>query len=75
MEEYSEKPQLQRSVTFHQNSVAIVRGVYCACVVSLFVYYPQIFVELFQANAPFESFRDHRGIRAHNIDLASLQDG
>lgn len=75
LKDYTEVLQLQRSVAFHQNSVAIVRGVYCACVISLFVHYPQIFIKLFQANAPFDSSRDHRGIRANNFDLAVSQDG
>ena len=70
MKEYTEESQLPRSVAFHQNSVVIFRGVYCACVVSLSVHYPQIFIELLQANTPFDSCRDDRGTRANNIDLA-----
>lgn len=74
LKDYTEESQLQRSVAFHQNSV-IFGGVYRACVVSLFVHYPQIFIELLHPNTSFDSYRDHRGIRANDFDLAKSQDG
>ena len=75
LKDYTEVSQLERSVAPHQNSVAIFRGVYCACVVSLSVHYPQIFIELLQANASLDSPRDHRGIGANNFDLAQSKNG
>lgn len=75
LKDYTEESQLQRSVAFHQNSVIIFGGVYRACVVSLFVHYPQIFIELLHPNTSFDSYRDHRGIRANDFDLAISQDG
>lgn len=44
LKDYTEESQLQRSVAFHQNFVAMFRGVYRACVISLFVHNPQIFI-------------------------------